>query len=600
MARSRDINERKRKPKEDDDGSSDSGDDGFAHITPTASTHDLPKSPPTTTLPVEFTISNSRPRRSTAKYTVDNNSRHRGKRRQTERRQTEPADLKSSRRRCLQSPALVHNLPAQTPEVQQLVNGETTIDELHVEHPGRNSSLSVANLARQLTLPIFEGSRLIAGVVNSVIQHWRQPDDGNDARPIGEIELPMTEAAITIPPAVGREDGTVTPYSNTSGLWETESPAEGTNEVASLKEGMSSSYVKCEGTVDSAEIYDSPSDEESQAWDSESTQSNTETTMVPWTPPKEARAPPIHGYPRANIPYQRDIPPPNAIRPDDSALVWDRRGDVSTARVLFDSGAELNFASREKVEALHFSPLPLNENDMEICETLGGHEGLATHYVSMDIEIKTLNLERHSVSFFVVDSNRIEIILGQNYMGSRGIWEKKVEKKGSMRAYATFSKKPTPEQRKSMLEEKARLAKKAQMVEATVRGEGTAATSVGKPTSRANSTSSTGSTLSVQTTVEINSSIGLSMPKLQDRSFPNRRLESVTESTGTSMSDSSSWRTSFDSSQDQGSFCVSPATTFSSKSTASSSFGNNSVIRLPERVKFKRPGKENGKEIPFI
>ncbi|PMD67066.1 uncharacterized protein K444DRAFT_606019 [Hyaloscypha bicolor E] len=138
------------------------------------------------------------------------------------------------------------------------------------------------------------------------------------------------------------------------------------------------------------------------------------------------------------------------------------------------------------------------------------------------------------------------------------------------------------------------------MVEATVRGEGTAATSVGKPTSRANSTSSTGSTLSVQTTVEINSSIGLSMPKLQDRSFPNRRLESVTESTGTSMSDSSSWRTSFDSSQDQGSFCVSPATTFSSKSTASSSFGNNSVIRLPERVKFKRPGKENGKEIPFI
>jgi hypothetical protein len=444
MARSQDMNERKRKPKEDDDGSSDSGDDGFAHITPTASTHDLPKSPPTTTSPVEFTISNNRPRRSTAKYTVDNNSRHRGKRRQTERRRTEPADPKSSRRRRLQSPALVHNLPAQTPEVQQLVNGETTIDELHVEHPGRNSSLSVANLARQLTLPIFGGSRLIAGVVNIVIQHWRQPEDENDARQIDEIEPPMTEAAITMPPVVGCEDGTETTHSNTSGHWETESPAEGTNEVASLKEGMSSSYVKCEGTVDSAEIYDSPSDEESQAWDSVSTQSNIEITMVPWTPPKEARAPPIHGYPRANKPYQRDVPPPNAIRPDDSASVWDRRGDERTARILFDSGAEPNFASREKVEALHFSPLPLNEDDMEMCETLGGHEGLATHYVSMDIEIKNLNLKRHSVSFFVVDSNRIEIILGQNYMGSKKIWEKKVEKKGSMRAYAIFSKKSTP------------------------------------------------------------------------------------------------------------------------------------------------------------
>lgn len=254
------------------------------------------------------------------------------------------------------------------------------------------------------------------------------------------------------------------------------------------------------------------SDEESQAWDSESTQSNTSTTMAPWTPPKEARAPPIYGYPGANKPYQRDLPLPNAIRPDDSAFVWDRRGDVSTARVLFDSGAEPNFASREKVEALYFSPLPLNENDMELCETLGGHEGLATHYVSMDIEIKSLNLKRHPVSFFVVDSNRIDIILGQNYMESMGIWEKKVEKKGSMTAYATFSKNPTPgkiplpdptvgnsltlclaEQIKTMLEEKALLAKKAQMVEATVRGEGTAVTSVRKPTSRANSTSSTGS-----------------------------------------------------------------------------------------------------------
>jgi hypothetical protein len=292
---------------------------------------------------------------------------------------------------------------------------------------------------------------------------------------------------------------------------------------------------------------------------------------------------------------------------------------VNTVRVLFDSGAEPNFVSREKVEALHFSPLPLNENDMEICETLGGHEGLATHYVSMDIEIKSLNLKRHSVSFFVVDSNRIDISLGQNYMGSRGIWEKKVEKRVSMTAYATFSKKLTPgkrplpdltvgnlltrylaEQIKSMLEEKARLAKKAQMVEATVRGEGAAVAGIGKPISRANSTSSTGSALSVQTTVEINSSIGSSMPKLQDRSFPNRRLASVTESTGTSMSDSSSWRTSFDSSQDKGTFCVSPATTFSSKSTASSSFGNNSVIRLPERVKLKHGGRKNGKEVPFV
>jgi len=237
---------------------------------------------------------------------------------------------------------------------------------------------------------------------------------------------------------------------------------------------------------------------------------------------------------------------------------------------------------------------------MEICETIDGHKGLATDYVSMDIEIKSVNLTRHPVSFFVVNTNRIDILLGQNYIGKNKVWEKKVEQKGSMKAYATFSKKATPAQIKSMLEEKARLAEKARMVEARIQGEYTGVTSARKPTSRANSTSSTGSALSVQTTVAINSSIGSSMPKPQDRPFPNRRLTSVTESTRTSMSDSLSWRTSLDSSQDQGSYCISPATTFSSKSTASSSFDNDSVIKLPERVKLKRGGKENCKEVPYI
>jgi len=149
-----------------------------------------------------------------------------------------------------------------------------------------------------------------------------------------------------------------------------------------------------------------------------------------------------------------------------------------------------------------------------------------------------------------------------------------------------------------MLKEKERRAKKAEVAEANIQAHNDSKTGAKQRSSQAIPKSPADGAMGVQTTVDINSSFGSAMDNHQDHLFPNRRLTSATGSTETSGSDSSSWRNSFDSAQDNR-FCVSPATTFSSISTPRSSFGLRSMASLPEKVgdRLKRGGKKNkGKE----
>lgn len=62
-----------------------------------------------------------------------------------------------------------------------------------------------------------------------------------------------------------------------------------------------------------------------------------------------------------------------------------------------------------------------------------------------------------------------------------------------------------------------------------------------------------------------------------------------------STADSSSFRNSFDSSPTNINY-ISPATTFSSRSTADSSFEMKSLRKLPHRLGERFKGKEKGKE----
>lgn len=136
--------------------------------------------------------------------------------------------------------------------------------------------------------------------------------------------------------------------------------------------------------------------------------------------------------------------PRNAIRREDSALVWDSRGRPDSSRVSFDNMSDPNFISYEKATRLGFSPLELPKEHWEMYSTLGGHEDLATQYIELDIEIKSLNIPRELCYLLVVPSNEMEIILGYNYLSEHEITQKLVaELAGRSKAYAIFSKKPT-------------------------------------------------------------------------------------------------------------------------------------------------------------
>jgi hypothetical protein len=78
--------------------------------------------------------------------------------------------------------------------------------------------------------------------------------------------------------------------------------------------------------------------------------------------------------------------------------------------------------------------------------TLGGRERLATQYVRLDLAINSVGMKRHNVSFFVVETTVIEMVLGFHYMAENEILEKLVAKKSSVapKAFVIFSKKPSP------------------------------------------------------------------------------------------------------------------------------------------------------------
>jgi hypothetical protein len=439
MLSSQDINMRKRRYKMDDGGPSDSEDDEYTHptkLTPTSSTYDI--STPSQTATLQNEKPSIRPRRSTANY-CPRVVRKKGYRR-VKRRQTEPPHSTSHQDLSLQI-STARDLSGEVPHVQKLVSGQTRIGELRVEDPGQNDSQSVTNLTRylQLAMPIVQSSKSLIGkagtMVDNLIEHWRPVDRNGDAT--REIEPLSTEGATTVIKHDSDEHVTETPQLDMS-LWEMEDHIPGRKELEPPVEPLSSSYVNCDTDFDS--------DEGRQESESQSTRPHTDAKPRQWTAPKEASPPPRHGFPRANEPYKANVMPQNAIRSEDSGFVWNARDKPSTSRLLFDSGTDDNFISKEKATSLGFQPMPLLKDDMRIYQTLGGLEDIATDYVTVDLAIDSVALERHTVSFLVIDTIQIDIVLGSRYLGEKEIWEKRVLKKLSTqpKSFVVITRKPSP------------------------------------------------------------------------------------------------------------------------------------------------------------
>jgi hypothetical protein len=454
------------------DRDSEDSDEEYAFITPRSSSHNI--STQDLNSETQEVLTNGRPRRATAKYNTatqrkaetiprapvkkrrymtapDNKTKatdlqqqHNGPRRSTSL-QILPSE--TSRRPRDQSSAALAEL-ARRPDL--LVPRS---NELHVEDPAQSSSTSMSNLTWRFSMPFWDTSLVDIPnkVAGQLINHWRTwangPNTGNSTTIQEESASNGIRQQAMEPNTIKeKEEDATTPYLIIGRSQRSEPMA--TKMVASDApargdEQLSFSYVKPGASDYSDESFEEIHEEEDQSPHTrfESPANDPELgTDIDEQPP-----PPQHGHPAARRPYKPyNVLPQNAIRREDSALVWDSHDRQDSSRIAFDNMSDPNFISYEKATRLGFSPLELPRNEYKLYSTLSGHEDLATQYIELDIEVKSLGIPREKCFMLVVDSSEIEIILGYYYLSQHEVFQRLVGESSSRpKAFAIFSKKPT-------------------------------------------------------------------------------------------------------------------------------------------------------------
>jgi hypothetical protein len=140
------------------------------------------------------------------------------------------------------------------------------------------------------------------------------------------------------------------------------------------------------------------------------------------------------------------IPPPlpeNAFREEEFA-VWNSHGAQDSSLVSFVTAINPNFISYQKATHLGFSPLDLPEREWMLYRTPNGHVNLATQFITLNIEIKTLKRPRVLCYLLVVDSSEIEITLGFHFLSQYNILQNLVGEWSSRPTASAILTKPTP------------------------------------------------------------------------------------------------------------------------------------------------------------
>jgi hypothetical protein len=161
------------------------------------------------------------------------------------------------------------------------------------------------------------------------------------------------------------------------------------------------------------------------------------------TPPP----PPQHGYPGTADAYRENVPVPNALEWNGGAIVWDNHDHPDSSQVLFDPRCKPNFISWKLALRIGFQPLLLPEAQWRLFSTLRGQQGLARHHIKLDIEMRRVRFPRESVYLLVVETDEIEILLGEYFLAEFGITERLVanaQARTASNAHAIITLKPTP------------------------------------------------------------------------------------------------------------------------------------------------------------
>jgi hypothetical protein len=525
---------------------------------------------------------------------------------------------------ALSGPSTASGDLPEIPEIRELLNGKARSSELVFSNPTQSTThATMSNITLGLELSDISNSPEVkqrkAGVL---LTHWRRGSDVEGQRPDSNAydsnNTQGPEPSTTTASAVRMIDRSATsPPQNLEHVASNDGPSDSPTPD---DEESRTSYVKCD-VNEHSEVSFEDIDMSTELSSDRSSTHDEEGGSAPTPPP-----PPQHGYPGTADAYRENVPVPNALKWNGSSIVWDNHDHPDSSQVLFDPGCKPNFISWKLALRLGFQPLLLPEAQWKLFSTLHGQQDLAQHYIKLDIEMRWLRFPRKSVYLLVVETDEIEILLGEYFLAEFGITERLVanaQARTASNAHAIITSKPTPgmipskprlvlgirlthivfpEQIRNVLLDKERRRMLAEKADANIREQEETQRlrrGLDAPSRRGISYSSSASTAGSagegvygpKMATDLNSSFEPDMGRDQGNRMPSHRQASMASSVGRSSTDNSSFRDSLDSSP-TGSTLPSPATTFSSKSTgsASSSFGR----RMKEKVgnPFSNKGKE--------
>jgi hypothetical protein len=504
---------------------------------------------------------------------------------------------------ALSGPSTASGDLPEIPEIRELLNGKARSNELVFSNPTQSTApATMSNITLGLELSDISSSPEVkqrkAGVL---LTHWRRGSDVEGQRP----DSNAYDSNNTQRPEPSTQTASAVKMINRSAT----SPPQNLEHVASNDrlsdsptpddEESRTSYVKCDMNEHS-EVTFEDIDMSTELSSDRSSTHDEEGGSAPTPPP-----PPQHGYPGTADAYRENVPVPNALKWNGPAIVWDNHDHPDISQVLFDPGCKPNFISWNLALRLGFQPLLLPEAQWKLFSTLHGQQDLAQHYIKLDIEMRWLRFPRKSVYLLVVETDEIEILLGEYFLAEFGITERLVanaQARTASNAHAIITSKPTPEQIRNVLLDKERRRRLAEKADANIREQEETRRlrrGLDAPSRQGTSYSSSASTAGSagegvygpKMATDLNSSFDPAMGRDQGNRMSSHRQASMASSVGRSSTDNSSFRDSLDSSP-TGSTLPSPATTFSSKSTgsASSSFGR----RMKQKVgnPFSNKGKE--------